>query len=115
MARKLCFCGRLSPCAHHPATRRPRRNPLRNTAAWRRARQAVLYRDGHRCRRCGFPATPFEPLHVHHVVARAEGGTDALENLVTLCALCHPKLERQAGVFLRASGGDTTPVFREGQ
>ena len=40
------------------------------------------------------PATAFDLLHVHHVVRRAAGGTDALSNLVTLCALCHPQVER---------------------
>jgi 5-methylcytosine-specific restriction endonuclease McrA len=30
-------------------------------------------------------------LHVHHIVPRSEGGTDALSNLVTLCHVCHRK------------------------
>jgi 5-methylcytosine-specific restriction endonuclease McrA len=95
MARTLCYCGRLTPCAQHPRVPRRRRNQLKDTTAWRRARQAALYRDGRRCGRCGSPATPFDPLHVHHVVPRSEGGTDTLGNLVTLCALCHPQVERK--------------------
>jgi 5-methylcytosine-specific restriction protein A len=74
----------------------------------RRLREVVLYRDGHRCQRCGSPDTTTHRLHVHHVVARAEGGTDSLDNLVTLCALCHPQVERSAPADLgglRKGGG----------
>jgi 5-methylcytosine-specific restriction endonuclease McrA len=110
MVIPLCHCGRPKPCAGHPPTSRPRSNPLRNTSAWRRARRAVLDRDRHRCRRCGSPATRFDALHVHHVVPRSEGGTDALSNLVTLCALCHPQVERfvssfQPGGLVKGEGG----------
>jgi 5-methylcytosine-specific restriction endonuclease McrA len=108
MVIQLCHCGRAKPCAAHPATSRPRSNPLKNTAAWRRTRAAALERDGHRCRRCGSPATAFDPLHVHHVVPRSEGGTDALSNLVTLCALCHPQVERERRIAEPAGHGRGT-------
>jgi 5-methylcytosine-specific restriction endonuclease McrA len=98
MATRLCWCARPLPCSLHPRIRRARRNPLKNTAAWQRARQEVLYRDGRRCQRCGSAATPFDPLHVHHVVPRSEGGNDAPGNLVTLCAMCHPQVERLAAL-----------------
>jgi hypothetical protein len=32
-------------------------------------------------------------------MARSEGGTDSLDNLVTVCALCHPKVERTEAIF----------------
>ncbi len=51
----------------------------------RATRRQVLKRDDYRCTVCG--AT--EHLEVHHIVARADGGTNDLENLVTLCMACH--------------------------
>lgn len=42
---------------------------------------------GRRCCIC----RRFEPLHlqVHHIVERADGGTDDLDNLIVICLTCH--------------------------
>jgi 5-methylcytosine-specific restriction endonuclease McrA len=56
----------------------------------------VLHRDGYRCqskRKLNHDAR----LHVHHVVFRSNGGSDAPSNLVTLCETCHNDLH--AGEF----------------
>jgi hypothetical protein len=54
----------------------------------KRQRFEVFKRDGFRCVYCG--ATPNDgPMHVDHVVAVAEGGTDDPANLVTACAGCN--------------------------
>jgi 5-methylcytosine-specific restriction endonuclease McrA len=50
-------------------------------------RAKVLARDRHRCTTSGCGTTRF--LEVHHVVARADGGGNDMENLVTLCSRCH--------------------------
>ncbi|MFO7652730.1 MAG: HNH endonuclease, partial [Candidatus Krumholzibacteriia bacterium] len=50
-------------------------------------RAAVLARDGYRCRTPGCSRTRF--LKVHHIVPRARGGGNALENLITYCSACH--------------------------
>jgi 5-methylcytosine-specific restriction endonuclease McrA len=34
-------------------------------------------------------------LAAHHVIPRAEGGPDSPENLETLCASCHARLEAE--------------------
>jgi hypothetical protein len=49
----------------------------------------VLCRDEHTCQQCKKKNLP---LQVHHIVFRSEGGTDAPENLITLCHTCHEKL-----------------------
>lgn len=53
--------------------------------AWQDVRQVVLARDKNQCIECGFT----ENLHVHHLIPRHLGGSDAPSNLITLCAACH--------------------------
>lgn len=53
--------------------------------SWWSRRDAALARDGHRCRVCGFALA----LHVHHIKPRREGGTHAMDNLITLCPNDH--------------------------
>lgn len=64
-----------------------------DTKLWEDARAATLARDGHTCtvaRLFGGRCSP-GPLHVHHIVARADGGAlYDLENLGTTCASHHP-------------------------
>lgn len=54
----------------------------------------VLHRDGYQCKKC---KTKKGKLHVHHIVFRSNGGTNAPNNLITLCESCHKKLHK--GIF----------------
>lgn len=55
--------------------------------AWsRRIVPLVLMRDGHRCVMCGAPCPHPRHHHVDHIIRRADGGSDALGNLRTVCA-----------------------------
>ena len=45
----------------------------------------VKARDNYTCWACG----AHEPLHVHHIVQRKDGGSDRPANLITLCKKCH--------------------------
>lgn len=51
---------------------------------------AVLVRElrGAKCEDCGYDTVP-GILEIHHVVRKADGGSDAIENLVLLCPNCH--------------------------
>jgi len=60
---------------------------------WSAIRQQVLQRDGYTCQLCGFLAT--SNLHIHHILKRTDGGTDHLDNLLTLCPSCHSKADRK--------------------
>lgn len=51
--------------------------------------EAVLNRDKYVCQCC---KTRKGTLHVHHIVCRSNGGSDKMENLITLCEDCHKKL-----------------------
>jgi 5-methylcytosine-specific restriction endonuclease McrA len=53
--------------------------------SYRRLWNEVLKRDSWRCQNCG----AHENLQVHHCDFRSRGGSDTLENLVTLCVHCH--------------------------
>lgn len=53
----------------------------------------VLHRDNYRCQ-SGQKKTHNATLHVHHKVFRSQGGTDAPNNLITLCSDCHDALHR---------------------
>lgn len=48
---------------------------------WKKVRQVVLQRDGFVCVVCGNAAT-----HVDHIIPKAAGGTDDLDNLQAMCA-----------------------------
>ena len=63
---------------------------------WRRLRQAVLIRDGYRCRQCGRAGR----MEVDHVVPFKAGGSNALSNLQSLCRACH----------FRKTGGENEKV-----
>lgn len=45
-------------------------------------------RDGMECVKCGHSGSP-SSLHAHHIVPLSFGGSDATENLATLCSHCH--------------------------
>lgn len=72
---------------------------------WRALRQRVYERDGWTCQDCGVKCLGAKDarakgkkqrrIQAHHVVPRRLGGTDELENLVTLCVICHIKRERK--------------------
>ena len=63
---------------------------------WHKRREVVLIRDGYRCTSCGWPdgfKRKRRELHVHHVKSLARGGTNSLENLTTLCHMCHRSVD----------------------
>ena len=47
--------------------------------------EAMYRRDRWRCRHCDTTHN----LTPHHIVFRSHGGTDDLDNLITLCLRCH--------------------------
>lgn len=52
---------------------------------WDEIRAEVLERDSQSCRECGRTNL----LHIHHLVPLSKGGTNDIENLITLCGNCH--------------------------
>ena len=74
-------------------------------ASWPRQRDLARARDGYRCRMCGAAEETGRPHHVHHIEPfrsfgpgathdQRQAEANALDNLVTLCAACHARVER---------------------
>jgi hypothetical protein len=75
-------------------------------------RRAVLSRDGFKCTKCGWEATQWrveDPRHLelHHCKHHSAGGSNEIDNLVTLCVVCHDEVHR--------SGDDSSVCPGEGQ
>jgi len=66
---------------------------------WLNIRTQVLKRDGYRCVNCGQTGTE---LHVHHIIPKSKGGTDELDNLVTLCVKCHSIQEAKGHELIKS-------------
>lgn len=64
-----------------PAEKRKRKTPRKTDPE---IRQKVIDRD-----KCCVLCGETEGLEVHHIKYRSEGGTDDMNNLVTLCKRCH--------------------------
>lgn len=58
-------------------------------------KEAVLKRDKWKCTKCGSK----NDLQIHHKTYRSNGGTDELENLVTLCGFCHAEEHKGEPVY----------------
>ncbi len=57
---------------------------------WLNLKRQVHERDNYVCLYCKGKTKDYM-LHAHHILARANGGLDTLENLITLCETCHTK------------------------
>jgi hypothetical protein len=56
----------------------------------------VLHRDKYKCQKC---KTKKGKMHVHHIIFKSKGGTNAPDNLITLCESCHKELHTQGFVI----------------
>ena len=85
------------------------RAKARKRAKTQRVRAQVMLsvdeRDGSTCRICQCHTVAFDierQPHHHHIIYRSHGGTDTLENIILICALCHDRVHR--GGNIRLSG-----------
>lgn len=56
---------------------------------WRKQRGRALRRDGHLCQECLKNGIITKATEVDHILNKANGGTDDLDNLQSLCNPCH--------------------------
>jgi DEAD/DEAH box helicase domain-containing protein len=83
--------------------------------SWPAARRAARERDGFRCSHCGAPEPEGREHDVHHRIPFRSFGylagrneehvrANALDNLTTLCAACHQRVEAQQGTHTALGG-----------
>lgn len=58
-------------------------------AVWRKARERVMQRDCGLCQPCARAGRATVAREVDHITPKAEGGTDADQNLQAICPDCH--------------------------
>jgi hypothetical protein len=59
-------------------------------------RDLLLVEARHRCTICSEKC-----FEIHHIIERAEGGSDQLDNLIVLCPNCHQHRYHRSGEFTR--------------
>jgi 5-methylcytosine-specific restriction protein A len=62
-------------------------------AAWTKLRPRILERDRHLCQPCRAKGHVTPATEVHHIKAKAQGGTDDPGNLVSTCHACHEEAD----------------------
>ena len=69
-----------------------RKKPLKHTSvAYKTRVMQCLERDGYQCRGCGRKLDK-SMLTAHHIKTIGAGGSDDLNNLITVCSICHGKI-----------------------
>jgi hypothetical protein len=79
---------------------------------WDARRGRVYRRDDYTCRHCGRQSGPHSNddvrLHAHHQVPKSAGGSNRLDNLVTLCESCHNRAHDHDITQSMSSSGTST-------
>ena len=93
LRRSLRTRGRVGAAARRRIQRggpRATGRPAATLEEWAAIRRVVIRRARWRCQACGHGGA----LEVHHVVKRAQGGSDFdLDRLVALCPPCHARTD----------------------
>jgi DEAD/DEAH box helicase domain-containing protein len=95
--------------------------------SWAATRKAALVRDDHRCRQCSAPEKVDRTHDVHHLRPFREFGyipgenrndrqANELDNLITLCPVCHQRAESARGARSALAGlsyalGNIAPLY----
>lgn len=81
-------------------------------------KQQIFERDKFKCQKCDFLGTS-EDLEVYHVKMRVDEGDNALDNLITLCSICHhyaPNDIEEFKIYLNEKiDGNLIDTFRKSQ
>ena len=73
----------------NPPNFSPHGSKERGTTSWVTARTLTLIRDDCHCQVCEGHYTRENPVEVHHIIPRKDGGAHNLKNLITLCEEHH--------------------------
>jgi 5-methylcytosine-specific restriction protein A len=85
--------------------------------AWDKLRKQVMQRDCGICQSCRKQGRATIAQAVDHIISKAKGGTDDLDNLQCLCNPCHDtKTQEEQGKTLRVKveiSEDGWPVMKK--
>jgi 5-methylcytosine-specific restriction endonuclease McrA len=70
---------------------RPSSHKMGYGKKWDSMRRAILIRDNFQCRQCGRLCGGKGEAHVDHIIPKKKSGSNAEQNLQTLCVSCHAK------------------------
>ena len=62
---------------------------------WVQLRDRIMRRDMHLCQSCNAKGRATPATEVHHIKAKANGGTDDPANLTAICRECHEAATRE--------------------
>lgn len=81
-------------------------------SAWRKLRLLVLRRDAGICQPCKKLGILHPGTEVDHIIPKAKGGTDDLDNLQGICTKAHERktLEESGRTYRATTGADGWPV-----
>jgi len=68
---------------------KPKRKNNKRKSLTKSIRHEVFKRDNYRCLECNASKDDGVVLHVDHIIPVAQGGSDELDNLQTLCQDCN--------------------------
>jgi len=66
-------------------------------------KKQILKRDSFTCQKCGFQSPTRNDLEIHHIILKMDEGNEEIDNLVTLCSICHrfaPNSLREFEIYL---------------
>ena len=75
--------------------KRRNKNSKSEVEKFNKKSQRIVSKQNHKCPICGQTLYNNEPLHLHHVIPKKDGGKDTLNNLVYLHTYCHHKTHYQ--------------------
>ena len=61
-----------------------------------RKKEAIARKQDYKCPVCGQSLFNKEPVHMHHIIPKCNGGKDTKENLVCVHLYCHHKIHHQS-------------------
>lgn len=76
-------------------------------------REAVFVRDNYTCQVCGKSLKDKVILTTHHNIHRSKGGSDSVDNLVTVCTKCHISKNHQPGKPLESGAFGKLPPLKD--
>lgn len=82
-------------------------------------RKKLFGRDNFTCQKCGFQDKTTEEIELHHIVLRVSDGESDIQNLITLCNICHhyaPDFKEEFDKYLKEKiDGNILNTFRKSE